>query len=81
LLSTLLGADLSAEGRQLIATESMAFLEPTGWKVAYASLRPPPWLPHPGRRRMRRAARALRGVAERALAERRARGDRTCWAG
>lgn len=74
LLSTLLGADLSAADRQLVAIEGTAFLEPTGWKIAYASLRLPSWLPHPGMRRMERAAHALRAVARRAIAKRRASG-------
>jgi cytochrome P450 len=75
LLSTLLGADLGVEDRQLVTAEGTAFLEPTGWKIAYASLRLPPWLPHPGRRRMERAALALRAVARGAMAKRRASGN------
>ena len=75
LLSILLGSDLIAEERKTVASESTAFLEPTSWKIAYASLRLPRWMPHPGRTRMEQAARALRGVAERAIAKRRASGN------
>lgn len=74
LLSTLLGTDLGVEERRIVETEAAAFLEPTSWKIAYAALGLPRFMPHPGMRRMVRAAAALRGVAERALARRRAGG-------
>jgi cytochrome P450 len=45
---TILGADLGAEDRKVIADTGTAFLQPTPWKIAYASLKLPPWMPHPG---------------------------------
>ena len=75
LLSTLLGSDLGDEDRQAVARDGAAFLEPTSWKIAYVSLKLPRWTPHPGRTRMQQAARALRGVAGRAIAKRRASGN------
>jgi len=67
LQDTILGADLSAEDRKVISDAGTAFLQPTPWKIAYASLKLPPWTPHPGGTRMRRAAINLRKVAERVL--------------
>ena len=75
LLSTLFGTDLSDEERRTVATESTGFFDFASWKIAYVMLGLPPFMPHPGMRRMARAALTLRGVAERALAWRRARGD------
>ncbi|HET9586199.1 MAG TPA: cytochrome P450, partial [Bradyrhizobium sp.] len=71
---TVLGADLPAEDQQRIAAAGTAFLQPTGWRVAYASLRLPGWTPYPGSARMARASRDLRDVAGRALAGRRQHG-------
>jgi cytochrome P450 len=36
------------------------YLQPVSWAMAYAILRLPEWLPHPGKRAMRRAEEALR---------------------
>jgi cytochrome P450 len=60
-----------AEDREVIADAGTAFLQPTPWKIAYASLKLPSWTPHPGGAPMRRAAINLRKVAERVLATRR----------
>jgi cytochrome P450 len=49
-------------------------LQPSTWKIAYASLRLPKATPHPGSFRMARASRDLRDVAARALARRRNEG-------
>jgi cytochrome P450 len=68
---TVLGADLSAEDHRRVAAAGTAFLQPTVWRVAYASLRLPAWMPHPGSSRMANASRELRDVAARALAARR----------
>ena len=75
LRTTRRGAHPTAAARGGPATEGTAFLEPTAWKIAYASLRVPRFMPHPGMRRMEQAAHAIRGVAARALAKRRARAD------
>ena len=71
---TVFGADLSADDHKLIAAAGTAFLQPTVWRIAYASLRLPAWAPHPGSSRMARASRDLRNVAARALAGRRENG-------
>jgi cytochrome P450 len=71
---TVLGADLSAEDHDLIASAATSFLQPSTWKIAYASLRLPKATPHPGSVRMARASRDLRDVASRALARRRNEG-------
>jgi cytochrome P450 len=68
---TVLGADLPAEDHRRVAAAGTAFLQPTVWRVAYASLRLPAWTPHPGRSRMAKASRDLREVAASALAGRR----------
>ena len=57
-----------------VAAAGTAFLKPTVWRVAFASLRLPGWTPHPGSARMARASRDLREVAGRALAGRRQHG-------
>jgi hypothetical protein len=51
-----------AEDREVIADAGTAFLQPTPWKIAYASLKLPSWTPHPGGAPMRRAAINLRKV-------------------
>jgi cytochrome P450 len=71
LQDTVLGTELSPYDRILARQAAAAFLEPTVWKVAFASLNLPSWLPHPGALRMRRASRNLRATAARALAARR----------
>ncbi|MGZ5850730.1 MAG: cytochrome P450 [Methyloceanibacter sp.] len=68
---TILGGDLSAEDSRAIAEAGTAFLQPTPWKIVFASLKVPPWIPHPGSARMRRAGRNLRKMAERVLERRR----------
>ena len=60
LQDTILGADLSVEDRKMIADAGTAFLQPTPWKIALASLKLPTWIPHPGSIGMWRAARNLR---------------------
>ena len=40
-----------------VAAAGTAFLKPTVWRVAFASLRLPGWTPHPGSARMARASR------------------------
>jgi cytochrome P450 len=71
LQDTVLGTELSHDDRRLTREAAAAFLEPTVWKVAFASLKLPSWMPHPGASRMRRASRDLRATAARALAARR----------
>jgi cytochrome P450 len=66
-----LGADLPAEDHRRVAAAVTAFLQPTVWRVAYASLRLPAWTAHPGSSRLAKASRDLREVAGRALAGRR----------
>ncbi|MCJ2036952.1 cytochrome P450 [Methylobacterium sp. J-068] len=50
------------------------YLGQTNWKMAYVMLGLPAWLPHPGGRRGREAARELRAVAAGLVNARRARG-------
>jgi cytochrome P450 len=69
---TVLGAGLSREDHARVGAAATTFLQPTVWKIAFASLGLPPWTPHPGYLRMSRASRDLRDVASRALARRRA---------
>jgi cytochrome P450 len=71
---TVLGAGLSPEDHRRVGIAATTFLQPTVWKIAYASLKLPPWTPHPGYFRMSRASRDLRDVASRALACRRGAG-------
>jgi cytochrome P450 len=71
---TVLGAGLSPEDHRLVAAAATSFLKPAVWKVAFASLKLPPWVPHPGSRRMAAASKHLREVAARTLARRRGEG-------
>jgi cytochrome P450 len=68
---TVLGAGLSPEDHTRVGIAATTFLQPTMWKIAYASLGLPPWTPHPGYLRMSRASKNPRDVASRALARRR----------
>ena len=43
-----------------IEQASADFLEPISWSIAYALMKFPGWLPHPGKRRIHRAERTLR---------------------
>jgi len=49
------------------------FLERISWEIAYALLRLPTWLPHPGTRQMRNAARRLRTAVQELIDKRRNR--------
>ena len=69
----LMGRDsLDAEGIEKAIT---GYLSSTGWMMAIALLRLPPWLPYPGARAARRARLHLRDVA--AMAVRRVRENRS----
>ncbi len=61
--------DLAAEE---IAAALEAYLEPISWVVAYAALRVPLWLPHPGQGKIRRAIAQMRGAVASTVARRRA---------
>jgi cytochrome P450 len=74
LQDTVLGANLGEEDRRLIEEASAAFFTYSVWKLALTTLRLPVSLPHPGARTMTRAGRTLRQIAERVLAETRAKG-------
>ena len=54
---TILAGCDAAEGAA-IKQAGQHFLEPISWSIAYAMLRLPSWLWHPGKRRMLAAARA-----------------------
>ena len=56
---------------EIIRAAGADFLEPISWEIAYALLRLPRWIPHPGSRRMRRAAQRLRGAMHAIVARRR----------
>ncbi len=47
------------------------YLQPISWEIAYAMLRLPTWLPHPGTRSMRRAERELRSAVGALISSRR----------
>jgi cytochrome P450 len=76
LQNTVLGANLGEDERALIEASGNAFLTNTVWKLALTSLKLPAWLPHPNARRMDRAGRSLRQVAERVLERTRQNGAR-----
>ncbi len=52
------------------------YLTPISWVIGLASLKLPPWLPHPGRRQLRRAGRAMRASVGDLIAVRRRCGVR-----
>ena len=70
---TMLTGGVPAEAA-LIKKEGSAFLSKSSWELAWALLKLPTWLPHPGTWPMRRAARRLRGAVGDIAARRRAEG-------
>ena len=60
------------EDADVIRAAGGDFLERISWSIAYALLRLPTWMPHPGKRQMRLAAQKLR-AAVRDIVERRRR--------
>jgi cytochrome P450 len=76
LQDSVLGASLGEEDRKSIEQASAAFLGYSVWKVVFASLRLPTWIPHPGSRVMARAGETMRDVATRVLAGARQSADR-----
>jgi cytochrome P450 len=63
LQDTVLGASLTDGERREIERAATAFLEPADWKLAYALLKLPRSLPHPGFLRMKHASIKLREAA------------------
>jgi cytochrome P450 len=74
LQDTVLGASLTDDDRLEIGRAGTAFLEPADWKLAYALLKLPRFLPHPGCWRMKRASIKLREAAASALESQRRSG-------
>ena len=73
IMRTMLGkSDTGTASRIMDATET--YLSKASWEAAYAILRVPTWMPHPGTWRMSQSARTLRGIMEALIAERRADG-------
>ena len=73
IMRSMLGnSDAGVATRIMAATE--AYLSKASWEAAYAILRMPNWVPHPGTRRMIRSARTLRSIMADLIAERRAIG-------
>jgi cytochrome P450 len=70
---TMLTGGVPAEAA-LIKKAGSAFLAKSSWELAWALLKLPTWLPHPGTWPMRRAARRLRGAVGDIVARRRADG-------
>jgi len=56
----------------LIARSNVDYQKPLGWRMAYANLRLPAWMPHPGKLRMHFAQQRLRAAVAAIVAERRA---------
>jgi cytochrome P450 len=54
-----------------VAESITAYLRTSGWAVAMALLRAPPWMPYPGRRRARRSGSYLRDALQQAITARR----------
>ena len=50
------------------------YLSPISWTIGLASLRVPAWVPHPGKRKLRRGQRAMRRLVGDVIASRRASG-------
>jgi cytochrome P450 len=73
IMRTMLGnSDAGVGNRIMAATEG--YLSKASWEAAYAILRFPNWMPHPGTWRMIRSARTSRGIMAGLIAERRAVG-------
>jgi cytochrome P450 len=70
---TMLTGGVPAEAA-LIKKEGSAYLAKTSWELAWALLKLPQWLPHPGTWPMRRAARRMRRAVGDIVARRRAEG-------
>ena len=68
---TMLTGGVPAEAA-LIKKEGSTFLSKSSWELAWALMRIPTWLPHPGTLPMRRAARRLRRAVGDIVARRRA---------
>jgi len=62
-----------AEEADTIRSAGGDFLERISWEIAYALLRLPTWLPHPGTRQMRKAAYRLRTAVHDLIEKRRRR--------
>ena len=71
IMSTMLVGGRPEEADQILVA-SEAYLSRTSWELAFALMRIPAWVPHPATWQMRRAARALRSIAEGLIARRRA---------
>lgn len=67
---TMFSGDALAEGA-IIQRAGNEFLENTSWEIAASLLRLPAWVWHPGKPRMQRAARELRGAVASMIAHRR----------
>jgi cytochrome P450 len=70
---TMLTGGVPAEA-ELLKREGSAFLTQSSWELAWALLRLPTWLPHPGTWPMRRASRRMRGAVGDIVSRRRAEG-------
>ena len=70
---TMLTGGVPAEAA-LIKREGSAYLAKTSWELAWALLKLPRWLPHPGTWPMRRAARRMRRAVGDIVARRRVEG-------
>jgi cytochrome P450 len=70
---TMLAGGVPAEA-ELIKREGTAYLANSSWELAWALMKFPTWLPHPGTWPRRRAARRLRGAVGDIVARRRAEG-------
>ncbi len=68
--STLLSGASSADG-EIIKARGAEFLSRISWEVAWALLRVPPWVWHPGKRSMRRSGQEMRAAVRRIIAARR----------
>lgn len=71
--STILAGCDAREGA-MIKQAGQEFLDPISWSIAYAMLRLPPWVWHPGKRRMLAAARTVRDGVRQVLLRRRREG-------
>lgn len=67
-------AGASRRDGDIIKRRGAEFLSRISWEIAAAMLRVPPWVWHPAKRPMRRAALAMREAVDRIIAERRAAG-------
>ncbi len=60
-----------AEEAEIVRAAGGDFLERISWEIAYALLRLPAWVPHPGTWQMRKAARRLRAAVHEIIERRR----------